>query len=84
MNSAPLHSPGSDFIAGALSSPEGPAGSPPGRKVKFRRAEGHQGRKSKSKSRAQKGVFLKMQKVYLNRLLQRFFGVKWASAGSHA
>ena len=74
MNSAPLHSPGSDFIAGALSSPEGPAGSPPGRKVKFRRAEGHQGRKSKSKSRAQKGVFPKGKKFSWLNFFSVFLG----------
>ena len=34
MNSALLHSPGPDFTAGALSFPEGPAGSPEP-KVKF-------------------------------------------------
>ena len=72
MNSALLHSPGPDFTAGALSFPEGPAGSPPVRKVKFRRAERHQGRKSKSKSRA----LFEGLKSYFEITFQAFFWVK--------
>ena len=68
MNSAPLHSPGLDFTAGALSFPEGPAGSPEP-KVKFVKGSRTEGARdkipsqnSKSKSRAQKGFFLKGKK----------------------
>ena len=43
----------------------------------FRRAEGHQGRKSKSKSRA----LFEGLKSYFEITFQAFFWVKWASAG---